>query len=232
MHFNEEKLASDVLAWIQGPIRVVKRVEQWARAPLGLKLLRAVVDVQYYETMATVPVNISLPIDIEKIVTSVVVSFGTDYSPAVKGSTYYSSTNPQGILIDGQMTESDRNFNREREDWNVITGKWGSYMTRIIVPEYVYEYVTISQNIVDDESAALPPEAIFGSIGYITQDLNVSRVPKGKHTIYMEFYTPPNYQPGDEVAYLNYLDHPLVLKIKENQFVSQVKLCARVGKGF
>lgn len=229
---NEEKLCSDTLSWIQGPIRVVKRVEQWVKAPLGMKVLRAVVDVQYYETLATVPVNFILPFKVDAVITDAIISFGTDYSPAVKGSTYYSSTNPQGILIDGKMTGSDHNFNREREDWNVITGDWGSYMTRIIIPEYLNENLTASQDIVDDEDALLPPENIPGSIGYITQDLNISKVPRGKHTIYMEFYTPPNYKPGDEVAYLNYLDHPLVVKIKEKEFVSQVKLIAKVSKKF
>ncbi len=232
LKFNEEKLLSDVLSYIQGPVRVVKRVEQYVKGPLGMKLFRAVVDVQYYETIATVPTNIDLPFKMGRVLTTLTMSFGTDFTPAVKGSTFYSSTNPQGILVDGKMTESDKNFNRGREDWNVITGDWGTYMTRIVLPDYFHDYVTIIQNIVDDENIALPPEAIPGSIGYITQEVNVTNAPRGTHTFLLEFYTPPNYKLGDEVAYRNYLDHPLTVKIKDNEFTSQVKLYAKVGRKF
>ena len=49
---------------------------------------------------------------------------------------------------------------------------------------------------IDDENVLLPPEGILGPNGFVTQDTDIGKLPKGKYTVYMEFYTIPHYKQG------------------------------------
>ncbi len=232
LKIDEENLGSDVLAWIQGPIRVVKRLEQYWKGPLNMKLARATSDVQFYETMSTVPVNINIPFKVKRIVTSAVLRFGTDYAPSISGSMFYNSNNLQGVPIDGKMGDEEKLFNPAPDQWRVMTGEWGAFMTRNIYPPEIINNVKLTQGITDDDTLLDPPETYPGSIGYTWQDISVHDLPGGSYVLYLEFYTPPHYKSGDEKAYLNYLDHSLKLKIAGKVYQNQVKLHGKPGKEF
>ncbi len=229
---DEESIRTDVLAWIQGPVRVIRRLENYAKGPFNMKLSRGITDVQYYETLATVPVHVFVPFKMESVVTSTILRFGTDYDPMVKGSMFYNSSNPDGVLIDGKMGEAEKNFNSEPDTWRVITGKWGSLMTRSVYDEKMLAHVNLTQGVMDDETYLAPPEALPGAIGWTYQELKIHKLPGGRYTFYLEFYTPPNYKRGDEKIYLNYLDEPLNISINGKTYLNQVKLLGNPGETF
>jgi len=51
-----------------------------------------------------------------------------------------------------------------------------------------------------------------GRTGSCTRIWDITDLPGGSYTLFLEFYFPPHYKPGDEKAYVNYLDNPLMLR--------------------
>jgi len=230
---NEEKFDSYVVnTWIQGPIRVVRRLEHIVRGPFKMTLVRILSDVYYYETMFTCPIHFNFPFKIERVLTSLTLRIGTDYSPAVKGSIFYNDKNLQGVLINGKMDETEANFNNAADHWRVMTGKWGSLMTRSVLTPEAEKQLAIVQGITDDETFMNPPERFPGNIGWTWSDWRIGQLPGGHYTFYLEFYAPPHYKPGNEIIYLNYLDHPINVKIAGNVNDNQARLFGVPGKGF
>ena len=230
---DEKNLDSRALnAWIHGPIRVVRRLEHKVKGPMGMNLVRIISDVQYYQTMFSAPIHLYFPFKIERVVSSMHLRIGTDYAPIVKGSMYYNSNNPQGIYIDGTMDSTHDNFNPQLDRWRVMTGEWGSFMTRSVLTPEAEEYLDIVQGITDDETFVDPPETYPGCIGWTWQDWRVGQLPGGHYTFYLEFYAPPHYELGKEVAYLNYLDHPISLRVGDQIYENNVRLYGTPGKGF
>ena len=91
-------------AWIHGPIRVVRRLEHKVKGPMGMNLVRisrrSVLPNQVFRPYPSV-----LPVQIERVVSSMHLLFGTDYAPIVKGSTYYN----RAISRDSHRREDGRN---------------------------------------------------------------------------------------------------------------------------
>jgi hypothetical protein len=182
--------------------------------------------------MFSAPIHFYFPFKIERVVTSLHLRIGTDYAPAVKGSTYYNSNNLQGVYIDGTMDATHDNFNPQLDQWRVMTGEWGSFMTRSVLTPEAAGYLDIVQGITDDETFVDPPETYPGCIGWTWQDWRIGQLPGGHYTFYLEYYAPPNYKPGVEVIYLNYLDHPIRLRVGNQIYENDVRLFGVPGKEF
>jgi len=169
---------------------------------------------------------------LERVLTSLHLRLGMDYAPVVKGSIYYNNNNPQGVRINGLMDETEANFNPKADRWRVMTGKWGTVMSRSVLTPEAENYLQIVQGITDDEKFINPPERFPGNIGWTWQDWRISQLPGGSYTFYLEFYLPPNYRPGNEVAYLNYMDHPVKVKVADQVYPNQARLFGKPDKDF
>jgi hypothetical protein len=232
IRLNEEQLESDVLAYRVGPVRLNKRSEQYARIPGGFKALRVVADCMYYRNAVTVPLAINAPFNMNVFLSSAVIRFGTDHSEGAIGSMLYNSCNPKGALIDGKMGEAEKNWNPEFDKWRLLTGDFGTFMTRTILTPEIKENVTISMGLIDDVNQALPPEAYPGSIGFLWQDWDISKAHKGKYYMFIEFYFLPNYKSGDEVQYINYMDNVVKVRTGNQEGDSQALLLSNLGKKY
>ncbi len=234
IRLNEESLSSDVLAYKRGPIRVVRRVEQWVGFFFNMKLMRTFSDVYQYRNTTTVPVTVHIPGSLQKLfIKEAVVRFGTDYGPNAIGSMTYNSNNLQGFVVDGKMDDGEENFNPAPDSWRVLTGPCGTFMTRSLFYDPPKGF-KISMGLIDDLDYKDPPEQSPGCLGYMWQDWDLTSAKGfvGDYQFYLEFSHPPKYQLGDEVPYLNYLDHPLKLIIGENKVENQPLLSAQIGKRF
>ncbi len=233
VHANEEQLKSNVLAYKQGPIRWIRRSEQYKQIPGGMKALRVINDIFHYRNVATVPVACNIPFRLDSVLTSAVIRFGTDYSEEVLGSKLYSSTNPKGFLVDGKMDEAEKGFfNPDLDEWRIITGTFGTFITRTILTPEIKENINVTMGLIDDINQKYPPEKFPGTIGYLYQDWDVGHLTKGKYYLFLEFYYPPHYKSGDEVQYMNYIDHPLKIQAENQVGTSQLLLIPNVGKKY
>jgi len=223
VHLDEENVRCNVIGHQLGPIRLIRRLEQYVTIA-KIPALRVVEDVNYYLYTATVPVEFEVPVSRPKWwgVTAV-VRIGTDFNPAIKGSRYYSSTTrPEGYLVNGMMDDDEKDYPIAGDDWRLITGDWGTLMNRTILTGTAKDNIGITMGMIDDETDPNPPESFPGDIGYVWQDWNFSNALKGNYIVYAEFYTIPHYKTGDEKHFLNYMDHPLHCRVGSREGVSRI----------
>ncbi|MCP4683097.1 MAG: hypothetical protein GY864_12245 [Desulfobacterales bacterium] len=224
IHLDEENMGADVLAYKRGPVRLIRRMEQWVKMPFNLKALRVFSDLTHYRNLTSAPIMFDIPFRLNNMVSNVYIIAGTDYSPGAKGSHFFNSSNPEGFLINGKMGDVEDNFNPARDEWRVMTGPAGSFLTRSVFSEKIIKGMEITQGIIDDESHLHPPESIPGCIGFAYQKWHVGQLSKGTYKFYLEFYFPPFYKKGDEVAYLNYQDHPLIINTGKTETINLVRI--------
>jgi hypothetical protein len=233
IRLNEETVKSNILAWKIGPIKWNRRAEQYSKLPGGAKALRVIADVYEYRNMATAPVMFNVPFRFDTVVTSATVRFGSDYTKEVLGSRIYNSSNPKGFIVDGKMSDDEKNnFNPQFDEWRVTTGKFGTLITRTVLTKEIRKDITISMGFVDDITKNDPPERFPGTIGYLYQDWNIGHLKKGKYYLFLEFYYPYRYKPGDEMEYAKYLDHPVKIRSGSKEQENEALFLPNVGKKY
>jgi hypothetical protein len=219
---HEEMLGQDVVAYITGPIRVIRRLEQFFKLPLGLRGLTSFTDLHLYESITIVPAEVRVPKGVDKMISSNHVWFGADLSPHAIGSLFRNSENLEPLIIDGRMSEMEKHFCTPQDEWRVLYGHGGAMLVRAVFPPEYAEVVTIRQRYVDDITVVEPPERYEGSIGVVQTEL-VSENPKaGRYNIQMEVYFPAHYRPGDETGCLNVRDRPLRVRIDGKEHVNEL----------
>jgi hypothetical protein len=224
IRLNEEGVKANVIGHQLGPIRLIRRLEQYVKV-VNVPALRVVEDVTYCRYTSTVPVQFEVPLNHpKKFGINIVIRFGTDYAPSALGSMCYSSTNPQGFEVDGKMDDGEKNYNTALDNWRLITGDFGTFITRTMLTEETKQNVKITMGMIDDINFKHAPERYPGCIGYVWQDWDFSDAAKGKYHLYVEFYHMEKYKPGDEVRFLNYADHPIKIKSSGQEGISQLLL--------
>ncbi len=222
LSMNEEMLGQDVVAYITGPIRVIRRLEQFFKLPFGLRGMKSLTDLHLYESITIVPAEINVPKGVDKVISSSHIWFGADLSPNAIGSLFRNSENLEPLIIDGRMSEMEKQFSPQQDKWRVIYGHGGAMLIRAVFPPEYIEVVELHQRYVDDIAVVEPPERYEGSIGVVQTEM-VSENPRaGRYNILMEVYFPPDYRPGDEAGCLDVRDRPLRIRIHGNTHANQL----------
>ncbi len=222
LSLNEEMLGQDVAAYIAGPVRVIRRLEQFFKLPFGLRGMKSVTDLHLYESLTIVPAKINVPKGVDKVISSGHMWFGADMAPNAIGSLFRNSENLEPLIIDGRMSEMEKHFSPQLDKWRVIYGHGGAMLIRGMFSVEDPEVAEIRHRYVDDISVVEPPERYEGSIGVVQTEM-VSKKPKaGRYDMLMEVYFPPHYRPGDEAGCLNVRDRPLRVLIHGKTHVNQL----------
>ena len=232
MRVTEEDLGSDIVAYIKGPVRVLRRQEQFVKLPLGFRGLGGYADIANYESVGIVPIEFRVPRGIHRLVSSAVLQVGTDFAPSAIGSFYRNSENPEPLVIDGKMSEAERRFNTKPDRWRVFYGPQGALITSHLFPPEVLEIVEVSQRYLDDLETALPPERYPGSIGFTWTEIRPTKIRSGVYRVLLDFYHPFFYKPGDEGLYTKMRTHPLRIRVGGKEYTNPLNLGATVGKDF
>ncbi len=232
IRLTEGRLRGNTLAYKKGPIRLIKRLEQYVLLPGGVKAVRAVADITQYRNIGNSPITFQVPFRMDKLVSSLIIRSGTDYNENIIGSKIYNSKNLQGLLVDGKMDENDLNFDNSFDDWRLITGEFGTYMNRTIPSADVKKYVDIKMDLIDDLTKPNPPEEYPGSVGFIHHIFDVGNAPKGKYVMFLEFYMIPNFSMDDVTTYRNYVDNPIRIRVGRKEAKNQSLLIANLCKKY
>jgi hypothetical protein len=224
LSLNEENLGQDVAAYIRGPVRVIRRLEQFLQLPFGLRGMKSFADLHIYENYVVVPAEIHVPKGVDKVISYSKVWFGADFAPNVIGSLFRNSENLEPLIIDGRMSEAERQFSSKQDRWRIFYGPTGAMLIKGVFPPEYAELAEIRQRYVDDLSVAHPPERYEGSIGLVQTELTSKNPQPGRYRIRMEVCFPPHYREGDEADCLRVGEDPLRVRIEGNEYVNRLDL--------
>ncbi|MGB9736249.1 MAG: hypothetical protein ACP5JP_08785 [bacterium] len=210
IHRDESQFKSRLVGYIQGPVRVIRRVANSMYIALGFQSPAVLSDSLYYYDFFQFPTVVDIPIDLQKlyIIKKARLITSTDFNHNAIGMYFYNSTNPGGLKITGTMSKAQEGLDRSPYDWAVVSGPQGAWMNRVVMGKEVP--FTKRLYFVDDKNKLDPPENEPGQIANTGYDFgNLMRAKKGVYTFTSYIYVPVGYKPGDEKPWLNIIDHPV-----------------------
>ena len=225
IHRDEDDFKSRLVGYIQGPVRVIRRVGNSMDIIFGIQSPTVLSDSMYYACFFQFPTVVDIPIDLQRlyIVKKARLVTTTDFNHNAIGMEFYNSNNPKGLKITGIMSKAQEELNRAPYDWAVVSGHQGAWMNRVVMGKDVP--FTKGLYFVDDKTKPDPPENEPGQIGSTGYDFgNLMKARKGTYTFTSYIYVPVGYKPGDEKPWLNIIDHPVAPVVYyNNQRVEPVK---------
>ncbi len=222
---SEEDFRSACKGYIDGQIRIIKRVGNSMRQVFGKYGPEVVVNYTFYHSNWIMPNIIDLPVDVGKFVSSLSLRGGTDWTHEAQGMTFYTKYIPPGIaVIDGHMTEEEKNMDLRLDIehiWHLYTGALtgagqGSLLYRILMDDYLQKTLQVRTNYYDKFNDPDHEEDPVSEDNYKRffegsyQWTGMEKLPKGRYYLTSHAFIMPDYSnPGDEQKYMDILDKPL-----------------------
>ncbi len=213
---NEEMAGADILNARDGPVRVLRKGQVYYELPFGYKYNAGGTLQIFWERFGQGPVELDMLPGVRLVLRRAWMISTTDFTPEAYGMKFYTSNNPEGVTVDGRMSEAERNLDLRDLAWQGVTGDQGTMIQRAPtnIPPMTWDDAFVYY--VDDAERPDPPEDHPGMIGCLVSKLDLSLLPKGHWRSAALFYVPPPNFPAERVSeYLNIEDHPLVLKVGE-----------------
>lgn len=177
---------------------------------LGIQSPSIIADSIFYYDYFQFPSTVNMPVDLRHlyVINKAELVSTTDFNRNAIGMYFYNSNNPKGLKITGKMSPAQEHLNRSPYVWSVVAGPQGAWMNRVVMGKNVP--FTKNLYFVDDEKKLNPPENEPGQIASTGYNFgNLLKTKKGTYTFISYIYIPIGYKPGDEVPWLNILDHPI-----------------------
>ncbi|MDP8224746.1 MAG: hypothetical protein P9L99_15410 [Candidatus Lernaella stagnicola] len=215
---NENDFRAEILAYTDGPVRVVRRTRNWVRLFGRVPSPSVELTSVYWKTGMQFPLKIRVPFRVPRFFEEAGLRVYVDTPPDVPGRKFYNAHNRQGMLIDGRMSEAERHVDTTPSDWQVVAGTrpehregWFSRQVMIDAPQSV----SMPLYYLDDASTPDEPERYPGCFGCLGFELDgLDELEKGDYTILVQMFPLLSYRPGDEKAFLDIYDRPLVVRTK------------------
>lgn len=212
IHKSENDFESEMVAFIDGPVRVVRRTINkmmiiWKIASPG-----SAIDNVFYYNAFEFPTEVMVPFDIGMLASEFRFRISTDGNENQMGKIFLNEKNPVGVTLDGRMSDREKNLDLSPYKWSVVygteKGNTGAWINRL---EFLDDIEAVPRlYYADDIRAAEAPENVPGQFGAMGYDVaKMETVKKGSWRITSFMYNKPTYKPGDEKEFLNILDHPL-----------------------
>ena len=211
---NEDDFVSEVIAYKDGPVRVMRRVANSMRLVLGLRTPKIIAYSMYYRDAIETPNVLKLPVSLSTVARSVYFEGGTDYNQHAYGMRFYNPNNPPGTLVDGRMSPEELVLDLEEHAWNLTAGEQGIILNRVemgpglkgvLIKELIYQDDLFRPNTPEDEPGSTP------KIGFSLK--NILALKKGTYHYNARFYFLPDIEKDTLKEYLAVLDNPLQVRI-------------------
>ncbi len=212
VNVEEDNITSAKIGYRSGPIRLIRRVGAYK----SLGPIRVTPKVQsdffFYPYYVQIPTQLDNPVDGRKYLNENSKGYaGFDFTEFFYGAKFYSQRNPSPVVIDGSMSEQEKNLVTKDVTWWVATGDKGTVVVKINWdPDLVKAGVTCDLYYVDDRKSLKPPEMDPGEamVGF---QLNAAIIPSGHYDIYVtQIFPPLSFEIGQESRVLSQVNHPTV----------------------
>jgi hypothetical protein len=213
---GEQDTPADLIAWIDGPVRVVHRMEGGVEL-LGLKLkLAGGSDNVFYRTYLYTPIFFSLPPGAGALLKGSYMIYTIDFNQSYKGSYYFDVTTKTPTTLDGKMDATEKNLDKKTSHtWYAVGGDKGSMVVRMIVPDQWKGVVTETTYYEDSDTDQDPPESEPGrhQVGFTLGGM--FEAPAGKYSYYLYYMVPEKKVTQENIGpWLDVVDHPLKISGK------------------
>ncbi len=209
---GENDTPADLVAWIDGPVRVVHRMEGGLELPLGIKVkLAGGSDNVFYRNYLYTPIFFSLPAGAASLLKGSYMIYTIDFNNNFKGSYYFDPVNKTPTLIEGKMDAQEKGLNLDTvHNWYAVGGDHGNLVERMIIPIQWKDTVKMTGFYVDDDKESNPPESEPGRHQFGFKLSGMFEAPSGKYTYYLYYMVPDKKVTWENVpVWLDVLDHPL-----------------------
>jgi len=215
---NEDDFVSRVIAYKDGPVRVMRRVANSMRLVLGMRTPRIIAYSMYYRDAIETPNVLHLPVSLAAVARSVYFEGGTDYNRRAYGMRFFNPRNPRGVLVDGRMSPEERALDLGEHEWTLTAGAQGIILNRVEMGEGVKGVLSKQLIYIDDFTYSNAPEEEAGvtpKIGFSLQ--NLLALKKGTYRYNARFSFLPDAEPATVKAYVAILDQPLEVSVRPDR---------------
>ncbi len=219
MNKNESSFTSEILAWIDGPARVIRRTNNKMILFWKIPTPGSVIDNVYYADSFIYPTEVDVPFDIGSLLEEFNFRVYTDHNKNAKGKIFLNTENPEPVKIDGEMSAAEKKLDLSPYEWMFIggaaPGARGGWINRLFFDEGIKAKPYLFY--MDDASKPDPPESERGMIGAIGYDVRyMETLTKGVWKLTSHMYNAPDFKPGSggEKIYLDILDNPIKVVVK------------------
>ncbi len=212
----ESDVKGSLKAWIDGPVRVIHLMEGYIKFSVVKLNIGGVSQNLFYPNYFVTPITVNTPVPPDSVLTSFGMRYAIDWNEEFEGTRYYDPVNDQGVTLDGEMSEAEKNMDYETgHEWYALAGEEGNMVVRLVLPDKWRGVVPQKLYYVDDEDAEDPPESEPGQrcAGFVMDDL--VHIPAGKHTYHLYYMVPAESPPASVPDMLNILDKPVKVKSKK-----------------
>ncbi len=209
IRLTEDRMGSQVSAYLDGPIRVMRRVDYWAKFGFGIRSSSFQADITYYPAFIHSPVTLRIPVKLDLFLSDARTTIGNEYTHHAYGMIFTNSNNPDGTLIDGRMSPQEEVLDPAPGEWVLLTGPQGTMLRGSVPAGKGSEQVKVTQGYVDDYRSEDPPEEEPGQIGFIHEYTDMTHMEPGEYKLDFRFHFPPHFRPGEEEEYLRRERTPL-----------------------
>jgi len=213
---GEQDTPAELVAWIDGPVRVVRRMEGGVNL-FGLKIkLAGGSDNIFYQNYFYTPIFFTLPAGASSIMKGSYMIYTIDFNKNFLPSYYFDGVNKEPVVLDGRMDERERNLDMSSDhNWYAVGGEKGNLVVRMIIPVQWKDYATMTAFYVDDESQSDPPESEIGRHQPGFKLSGMFEAPSGKYNYYLYYMVSDKKLTQENVGvWLDILDHPLKITSK------------------
>ncbi len=212
---TEEDYTSDLMGYIDGPVRVIRRTRNRLVLFWKIPSPSAVQDNYFYGTFFEFPVTVTLPLDMDTFLSECVLRISVDGN-GPDGVWFYNSRNASPVSMDGKWSEAEATLDTRPAAWSVTFWKGGGHTGGWVNRLTIVSNVDLHPDLfyVDKASEPDPPENFpgqIGNVGYIVPDLK--GLTRGTHVLSSVLYTFPAYAPGIEKRYMAVKDAPIRVTI-------------------
>jgi len=204
-HRDEDDITTTVLAWKDGPLRVIRRARLSIRLGYGLPAPEFIAEDVFTSDTFSGPVLVRLPFDLRYVFGDLLVRIFLDFEGLDDYRLFTAGNQPEAI----GCHRGAGDLGGRRTDWFGMTGPAGTFVHALRFGPTLRNTVE-SRLFVTAAAAPDPPERVPGNCPGVGYELtHWAGVGRGTHQIDMVIRAFDHYQPGDEQAFLAALDQPL-----------------------
>jgi hypothetical protein len=175
---TEADIASELLAYAAGPVRVVRRTRHRVDIGLGLRVSAGTARTYFYATHVEAPGSLKLPFSPAVVFRSIIGRAGADFRD-LRGWRLVTPAHPAGIPITGRPAAAPVD---ESTRWFALAGPQHTLLFALALSGELARVTSRALYLVDDEAHDEPPEHARGQVpGVGYRMTGGERVPKGRH---------------------------------------------------